>query len=138
MNTQKLTEELRRDEGFRKTVYLDSEGIETIGVGRNLRDRGLSEDEINLLLRNDIETAILDAIDVLPCSFHSLTDARQRVLVNMCFNLGRPRLRKFKKMLAAVEREDYETAAAEMLNSKWARQVGPRAVRLADMMRAGE
>ena len=69
--------------------------------------------------------------------FDDLNDVRQRVFVNMTFNLGSTRLAMFKKFLAAVEARDYETAAEEMLDSKWAEQVKGRADRLADMMRSG-
>jgi lysozyme len=136
MNIDKLIEELRRDEGVRNTVYLDSLGIETIGVGRNLVDRGLSDDEIDHLLANDIKDFTKEAQELVSC-FDMLTDARQRVLVNMCFNLGKSRLSKFKNMLAAIEKSDYATAADEMMNSRWARQVGNRAERLRKMMIEG-
>jgi lysozyme len=136
MNIDQLIYELRRDEGVKNKVYLDTEGIETIGVGRNLRDRGLSDDEIDHLLANDISLAEADARDLVD-SFDFLTDARQRVVTNMAFNLGKTRLSKFKKFLDAIEHANWERAAAEMLDSKWARQVGVRAERLADMMRAG-
>lgn len=136
MDKNKLISELKRDEDVRSTVYLDSEGIATIGVGRNLVDRGLSDDEIEYLLRNDIVIAFGDALKLFP-SFATLTDARQRALVNMSFNLGIDRLGKFRKMRAAIQAGDWDKAADEMLDSKWACQVGPRAYRLSQMMREG-
>ena len=136
MNIDKLIAELRRDEGVRNKVYKDSLGIETIGVGRNLVDRGLSDDEIDHLLANDIDIAEAEASELVP-NFDFLTDARQRVLVNMCFNMGKTRLSKFVRFLDAIEHENFERAAEEMLDSRWAVQVGARADRLADMMRKG-
>ncbi len=136
MNVNKLIKELRRDEGVRNTVYKDSLGIETIGVGRNLVDRGLSDTEIDLLLENDIILAERDARDLIKV-FDELSDARQRVVVNMSFNLGKPRLSGFKRMIAAINDHDYHQAAIEMLSSRWAKQVGIRADRLADMMLVG-
>ena len=69
--------------------------------------------------------------------FHRLSEARQRVLVNMCFNLGLSRLMGFKKFLTAVEAGEWETAGVEMLDSKWAEQVGPRSTRLRDLLLEG-
>ena len=131
-----LKAELVRDEGKRNVSYLDSEGIATIGIGRNIETRGLSEEEIQFLFENDVKIAIEDVEALVP-NFASLTDARQRALVNMAFNLGRTRLAQFKKMLAAIEAQDYASAAEEMLDSRWAIQVGQRAERLAQMMRQG-
>lgn len=132
----KLIVELMRDEGVRLTVYKDSLGIETIGVGRNLRDKGISHDEALFLLENDLDECIHD-LSVFPW-FVALDPVRQRVLTNMRFNLGPSRLRSFKHTLAAVARGDYEAAAKGMMASKWARQVGQRATRLAQMMRSGK
>lgn len=136
MNTDKLIKELKRDEGVRNTVYKDSVGIETIGVGRNLVDRGLSGDEIDHLLLNDIKIAEKDARYLID-NYDDLSDARQRVLINMSFNLGQGRLSKFMRFIEAVEKEDFNTASIEMLDSKWARQVGVRADRLSKMMKEG-
>lgn len=136
-NLLKLKAELERDEGRRSKPYEDTEGILTIGVGWNLEERGLPQDIIDRLFDLSISEAERDAMALFP-QFGDLDTARQRVLVNMAFNLGRTRLSGFKKMIAAVHGGDYETAADEMLDSKWARQVGKRAERLADMMRRGE
>jgi lysozyme len=108
----------------------------TIGVGRNLTDKGLRDDEIALILNNDIDDAVSDAMRLVP-SFVRLSDARQRVLVEMAFNLGATRLARFKKFLAAIDAGDFDRAADEMLNSKWASDVGPRAPTLARLMRNG-
>lgn len=131
-----LADELRRDEGVRPFPYADTVGKLTIGVGRNLSDRGLSDDEITYLLQNDIDLVIGDLNRGVPW-WVELSPVRQRVLVNMCFNLGWSRLRGFRHTLAAVERGHYAAAAAGMRASKWARQVGARAERLARLMEIG-
>ena len=128
--------QLRIDEGTRDKPYKDSEGILTIGVGRNLEHVGLRHDEIELMLENDITVAEGDA-KVLFQSFPLLSDNRKAVLVNMAFNLGRQRLAAFQRFRAAVEAEEWERAAAEMLDSRWAEQVGIRAKRLAQQMMEG-
>lgn len=131
-----LAAELTRDEGLRLKPYVDTVGKLTIGVGRNLTDVGISETEAQLLLRNDIAAAE-QLLDAHIAWWRRLDEDRQRVLVNMAFNLG-PRLLEFKRTLYYVANGDYESAAAAMLESKWAQQVGPRAVRLADRMRGKE
>lgn len=135
-NYIKLQKELERDEGRREKPYECSAGKLTIGVGWNLEDRGLPKRVIDMLFNISTDDAINDAVDLIP-NFYELSQVRQRVLANMSFNLGLTRLSKFKKMLDAVRRNDYDLAAKEMLDSKWARQVGDRAVRLAEMMREG-
>ena len=94
MNREALIEELKRDEGVGLTLYKCSAGKNTIGVGRNIDDRGITEDESDYLLSNDIDLCIEELKGVFPW-FDSLSDARQRVLVNMCFNLGLSRLMGF-------------------------------------------
>jgi len=129
---------LERDEGRIPYAYQDSEGYWTIGVGHLIDKRlggRLPEHIIDALLEYDIELAIAEARAFL--WFEELSDARKAVIVNMMFNLGLRKFKGFKRMIAALERGDYEAAADEMLDSKWARQVGPRAVRLAQQMRAG-
>lgn len=136
MNRQRLIRQLRFDEGVRSKVYRDSEGIETIGVGRNLVDRGLSDDEINYLLDNDIDLVVEEANGF--AWYYDLNDVRQEVVLNMLFNLGLSRFKGFKMMIAALERHDYDDASREMLDSKWAGQVGSRALRLSEAMRIGK
>lgn len=130
-----LVEMLRRHEGVRHKPYRDSVGKLTIGVGRNLDDVGLSDDEIDYLLQNDIRRAREDARQ-LPY-FFELNGVRRMVIVNMVFNMGLPTVEQFQAMGAALKRGDYGTAADEMLDSKWARQVGSRADELAEIMRWG-
>jgi lysozyme len=128
--------QLRRDEGMRPFPYTDTAGKLTIGVGRNLTDDGLLQNEIDFLLGNDVANVTEELLDRLPW-FKSLDDARQGVLLNMCFNLGFPKLEEFAKFLAACAQGDWSTAADEMKNSAWAREVGDRAVRLEEQMRTG-
>ena len=136
MNRAKLVAELRRDEGVKAKPYRDTEGILTIGVGRNLEDVGLSDDEMDYLLTNDINRALrwCQRQDWWPMVD---TDARQRAIVNMVFNLGPTRFIGFRKMLEAIRRGDWPAAADEALDSKWADQVGSRAHRIAAMLRNG-
>ena len=102
----KLKDQIRLHEGVEKKVYLDTEGIETIGVGRNLRDRGLSEDEIDLLLDNDIAICEEELINNFEW-YAELDEVRKRVLIDMAFNLGMPKLKQFAKMLDAIENKDW-------------------------------
>jgi len=136
MNRAQLIEELKRDEGVVLTLYKCSADKNTIGVGRNLDDRGITEDESDYLLSNDIDICIDELEGTFPW-FQTLSDTRQRVMINMCFNLGLSRLMGFKKFLAAMEAGEWETAGVEMLDSKWARQVGPRSTRLRDLVLEG-
>lgn len=132
-----LREQLQRDEGCRLHVYEDSRGIPTIGYGRNLRDRGISQAEANMLLDHDITAVTGDVLGQIPCAAR-LDEVRRATLVNMAFNLGINGLLGFRQLLAAVEAEQWDAASAAMLDSKWARQVGVRAQRLARQMATGE
>lgn len=136
MNRDALIRQLFVDEGKRSKPYRCTAGKLTIGVGRNLDDRGLSDDEIAYLLSNDIDVCARDLDRKLPW-WREMDDARQNVLLNMCFNLGINRLSGFKKTLALMQAKRYDAAAAEMLDSAWADQVGMRAARLAKVMRTG-
>mgnify|MGYP001245029212 FL=1 len=136
MNREQLIQELKRDEGVVLTLYKCSAGKNTIGVGRNVDDRGITDDESDYLLSNDIDLCVKELEGTFPW-FQTLSDTRQRVMVNMCFNLGLSRLMGFRKFLAAMEAGEWETAGVEMLDSKWARQVGPRSTRLRDLVLEG-
>jgi len=136
MNDQKLLDALSLDEGRRARIYTDTVGKVSGGVGRNLTDKGFRQDEIDLMLRNDIAEAVAELDRVAPW-WRGLSDARQNALVNMMFNLGATRLLGFKKFLAALQVGDWKTAEREMLDSKWARQVGDRSTRLALLIRTG-
>src|SRR5438445_13699341 len=116
---------------------MDSAGNITVGVGRNLTANGISEEEAAFLLDNDINKALEFCQASIDC-FGALDNARQNVLVEMAFNLGGEGLAKFTKMLAALEKRDFSAAADEMLASAWAKQVGQRAVDLAEAMQIGQ
>jgi len=136
MNRQLLLEQLQRHEGLRLKPYRDSVGKWTIGYGRNLDDRGISEDEAGFMLDNDIDQVVAE-LERMPL-YLSLDSIRQVVLANMAFNMGVPTLLEFRRMLGALARGEWNRAADEMLDSKWARQVGYRAVELSELMRTGE
>jgi lysozyme len=144
MNEELLAEELTRDEGRRLKLYKDSNGIWSIGIGRNLQDKGISESEMMFLLKNDIAEHIGLLDKYLPW-WRKMDEVRQRVIANMGFNLGigpspehpKGKLLEFKNTLAAMERGDYDAAANGMSASAWAKQVGIRATRLVQMMRSG-
>ena len=136
MDNVKAAAYIRRFEGFSKLPYKCPTGHLTIGYGHNL-ERGISKEVAELLLMQDIEIALKQVKNVFQF-WPKLTDARLFVLVDMCYNLGLTNLCGFKKMLAATEQGDYQTAAKEMLASKWAAQVDRRAVELSKIMEKGE
>jgi lysozyme len=143
-NLQKLIAELRRDEGVRYSVYKDTKGIDTVGVGHNLQAKPLppgwkyplNDTQVNSLLDDDLEDVFHDLDRNLPW-WTDLNDVRQRVIANMCFNLGIAKLLGFRNTLVAMRQGKYGAAADGMLASAWATQVKGRAQRLADMMRKG-
>jgi lysozyme len=137
MDKTRLIEQLRVHEGVEHKPYKCTAGYLTIGVGRNIEERGISDDEIDYLLNNDIKIAI-DEISATYDWFFDLSEVRQRVIIDMVFNLGLPRFAQFKNMIAAIEAEDYVQASNEMMDSRWAQQVGIRASRLSEMMETGE
>jgi lysozyme len=135
----KITEQLKRDEGFKLTAYQDHLGYWTIGVGRLIDIRkggGITAEEAEYLLANDIQRRTKDLSISLPW-FDELDEARKGVLVNMAFQLGTNGLLNFKKTLESVRRGHYVAAANEMLQSKWADQTPMRAERLAKQMMTG-
>lgn len=139
MNIERLKSQLIRDEEFVPHAYQDSEGFWSIGVGRLIDKRlggGLTEEEGAYLLENDIKKAQFFAS--IYSWYGMLDEVRQNAIVNMMFNLGPGKFDKFKKMTAAIELKDWREAAAQMLDSVWAKQVGARAERLATMMTTGE
>ena len=135
----KLVEMIKRHEGVKSKVYLCSAGFETIGVGRNISESGLglSDDEINYLLANDI-ARVKGELSETYFWFVAMNEARQDSIIDICFNLGLTRLRGFVKALTAMSREQFDVAADEFMDSKWAKQVGTRAIRLTEMIRTGE
>lgn len=143
----KLIAQLMTHEGCRLTVYDDATGLPlreghtilgnpTIGVGRNLASRGLSSSEAMLLLTNDIAEWERDLHKLFP-RFASFRSARQHALIDMRHNLGGDGLRGFTQMVAAINAGDWQTAAKEALDSRWADQVGDRAITIAKMLRDG-
>jgi len=118
--------------------YQDTEGVWTIGYGRNLDDNGISEAEAVQMLRHDMQTAIEEAHDEWEQLWPE-SSVRQEVLIEMMFNMGRTRFRRSRwpGLTRALERGDYVKAAVEMLDSKWARQVKGRAVALSKLMERG-
>jgi lysozyme len=124
-------------EGLRLTPYRDTANKLTVGYGRNLEDVGITREEAEMLLEHDLSTAIRQCERSFGW-FSRLDGVRQRVVAEMCFNLGLPRLSGFGRMLAAVTVGHYEAAADEMLQSQWSKQVKGRAHRLAQMMRTGQ
>lgn len=134
MSTASLIRQLRLHEGVEKCVYIDTVGKRTVGVGRNLDDVGLDEDEIDLLLMNDIQRRACNELSRVHPAWVLLSEPRQDVLIDMMFNLGAPTLQMFEQMWQAIRDQRWADAAEEMLDSKWARQVGNRALRLAKMM----
>ena len=137
MDRQRLFKQLRLHEGVEKFPYRCTAGYLTIGVGRNIEERGLLDDEIDFILDNDIEV-VMSEVSVTFDWFFDLSEVRQRVVADMIFNMGLPRFKQFKKMIAALEEGDWSEAANQMMDSKWAQQVGLRAARLATMMETGE
>ncbi len=136
--TEKLLEMLKRHEGVKSHVYLCSAGYETIGVGRNISKSGmgLSDDEVDYLLENDIVRVVKELSTEYPW-FNSLDDVRKDAMIDISFNLGATRLRGFKRALAAMEVADYKMAAKEFLDSKWSRDVKGRATELCYMIEMG-
>ena len=127
-----FVERLKKHEGFREHIYIDSIGVLTIGYGFNLETVSLPRPVAELWLAFEIDKKE-DALEKF--DWYNDTDAvRQEVLLDMAYNLGVNGLLTFRKMIKALENRNYMEAAAEMLNSKWARQVGQRAVRLSELM----
>lgn len=136
----KLLAMLKRHEGVETHAYECSEGKVTVGVGRNIDQAGgmgLSDDEIDYLLQNDVERVVKELAAEYPW-FSDLDDVRRDAMVDISFNLGATRLRLFKRALAAMETGNYKEAATEFLDSRWAKQVGSRALELTDMISSGE
>jgi lysozyme len=140
MSVSNLRDMLLRDEGKVRHVYKDSLGFWTIAVGRLVDERkggGLSDDEIDYLLDNDIRSKRGEVREALPWT-EELDEAREAVIVAMAFQMGTEGLLKFVNTLAAVRYGKYEDAANGMLASLWAKQTPERAMRMARQMRTGE
>lgn len=131
-----LVAQLIRHEGLRLKPYRCSAGYLTIGVGRNLDTRGITAGEAHILLDHDIDLCLRLLTERFQW-FADLDVVRQRALVDLCFNLGMPRLLEFTHALAAMAKGDYATAADEFQHSLWFRQVGVRGPRIVGMVRTG-
>lgn len=127
-----LSEELKRDEGFRDQIYLCSAGKQTIGYGINLESEKMPEHIAALWLDNKM-VEVLQACENFDW-FHSLSDVRKRVILNMSYQMGVTGVSKFKRMIKAIKLLDFEQAANEMRISRWFVQTTNRAERLAQMM----
>lgn len=135
---ERIKEQLVRHEGLRLKPYRCTAGKLTIGIGRNLDDRGISQTEAYVLLDNDIQNCEKQLLDEIPEIYNGLDEVRKSVLLNMCFNLGINGLLGFNNTLAFIGAGDWERAANNMLVSKWAKQVGRRAIELSELMRKGK
>lgn len=135
--SSKLIETLKRHEGLRLKPYRCPAGKLTIGVGRNLEDMGISEDEADFLLYNDI-SRVIEELKHKFTWFLNLSIPRQEALVDLCFNLGMNRLLGFKNFLLAMSFQNYQSAFSELMHSKYAQQVGKRAEEIATQILKGE
>jgi len=134
---ERMKEQLLRHEGMRLKPYRCTAGKLTIGVGRNLDDCGISQKEAYVLLESDIRQCERQILAEIPEIYLQIDEVRKSVLLNMCFNMGIKGLLSFKNTLAFIEAGDWERAANNMLVSKWAKQVGSRAIELSELMRKG-
>ena len=145
MNVDKLREQLKIDEGVKYEIYNDHLGYATFGIGHLIVEADeeygkpvgtpITEERVNAVFDSDVAIYISEAKKVFP-NLETLPSEAQEVIVNMTFNMGAPRLSKFKKFIAGVNAGDWNTAAVEMMDSRWAKQVGKRAVRLRDRIQA--
>jgi lysozyme len=133
---QMVGADLIRDEGERLKLYRCSSGYLTIGIGRNIQNKGISQAESRFLFSNDLDEVAAELDRALPW-WRTLPGPHQRALFNMCFNLGMPKLQGFRGMLGALQNGAGDDAARHALNSKWAGQVGARANRIAHLFKSG-
>lgn len=145
MNLEQLREEIAADEGVKYEIYHDHLGLPTFGIGHLVLDTDpehgqevgtpVSEDRVNECFDKDVEVVLKDCEKLYP-DFEELPEEAQLIIANMMFNMGRPRLSQFKGMKRGVDARDWNSAADEMVDSRWYRQVTNRAQRLVDRMRA--
>ena len=144
MDIEKLREEIKYDEGSVNEIYLDHLGLATFGIWHLVTEwdeeygweigTPVSEDRCNEVFDSDIQIVLADCKQLYP-DFNELPEEVQRIIANMMFNMGRPRLSKFKGMKAGVDARDWNKAPDEMVDSRWYRQVTNRAERLVERMR---
>ena len=145
MNIEQLRKELELDEGVKYEIYNDHLGYATFGIGHLVIDSdpeygqeigtAVTEDRVIEAFNSDVQTVLADC-EQLYYGFNVLPEEVQLIIANMMFNMGRPRLSKFKGMKAGVDAQDWNKAADEMIDSAWYRQVPNRAGRLVKRMRA--
>jgi len=145
MNMEKLREELENDEGVKYEIYNDHLGYPTFGIGHLILDSDpeygsdtgteVSEDRVKEAFASDVVGVVSDCETLYP-DFEELPEDAQRIIANMMFNMGRPRLSKFKGMKRGVDAQDWNAAADEMVDSSWYKQVTNRADRLVERMRS--
>ena len=145
MNIDQLRETLKIDEGVKYEIYNDHLGYPTFGIGHLVvesdEEHGkpvgtpISEERVNAVFDKDVAVMVDEAKKIFP-NLDTLPEKAQQVIVNMTFNMGRPRLSQFKKFIAGVNAGDWDKAAVEMMDSRWAKQVGARAERLRDRIKA--
>jgi len=133
MNISVLTEQLKKHEGFSSTAYKCPAGRLTLGYGRNISDKGITEEEAIHLLNNDINECYTDLLPLF-IQFENLPDSIQHPLLDMRFQLGARGFRKFKKMITAVNKGDFKKMVIQMRDSLWYRQVTNRADNLIKMI----
>ena len=144
MNIEQLRKEIAADEGCVYEVYLDHLGLPTFGIGHLVLETDeeygaevgtpVSEERVNHCFDNDVQSVLLDCTMLYP-DFDDLPEEVQLIIANMMFNMGRPRLRKFVGMKEGVDHRDWNSAADEMVDSRWYKQVTNRAERLVQRMR---
>jgi lysozyme len=137
MNIQRMREQLILHEGLKLQVYKCTSDKLTIGVGRNIEDRGISEETAMQMLDEDINIVHEELQNVFD-DFNSMPEIVQESLIDLAFNMGTPTLLKFKNAVAALQSQQWGTAADELLDSRYARQVGQRAKTIADNIRSCE
>ena len=145
MNMEKLREELENDEGVKYEIYNDHLGYPTFGIGHLILDSDpeygsdtgteVSEDRVKEAFASDVVGVVSDCETLYP-DFEELPEDAQRIIANMMFNMGRPRLSKFKGMKRGVDAQDWNMAADEMVDSSWYKQVTNRSDRLVERMRS--
>jgi len=135
MDLDVITEQLVRHEGERLSLYVCTAGKISIGIGHNLTDKGISQEMSRFIFKIDLEECILDlSKEIFPGYFHGFPDDIQHVLLDMRFQMGHTGFRRFKKMIVAFKRLNFEEAAKQMRDSRWHKQVPTRANELVKMV----
>jgi len=131
-----LMDMIKKHEGFRSKPYICTAGKMTIGYGRNIEDIGISEQEATFLIKNDINRSIIE-LEFIFSDFNTFSENRQNALIDMIFNLGSNRFNSFKKMIKAINKNDWNEASIQAENSKWHNQVKNRALTIERLLKHG-